>query len=175
MGALPAIKGFQDAQVNVDAHILHPGLLLDRYADYPTARFDDFNQEKGQKPHIMRVIKANTNCKIANERLLESWQALYDALPVEHKIEWTQACIWRLATHLSRASTLENGAVCLHPIHGFAYLPGSGMKGLARAWAHQAEQPKSDIVRILGSFDFRDAEENIQTEIGKGAGSIVFL
>jgi len=175
MGVIPAIKGFQDASVNVDVHILHPGLLLDRYADYLTSRFDDFNQERGQKPHILRVIKANTACKVAHEPFLARWKAFYDALPVEHKREWTQACIWRLAAHLSRASTLENGAICLHPIYGFVYLPGSGMKGLARSWAHQTEQPKSEIIRILGSFDFRDNEEEMKIEPGDAAGSVVFL
>ena len=29
-----------------------------------------------------------------------------------------------LTMHLARASALENAGLCLHPLYGFAYLPG---------------------------------------------------
>lgn len=40
-----------------------------------------------------------------------------------------------LTLHLSRAGALENAGIALHPIYGFAWLPGTGLKGLTRAWA----------------------------------------
>ena len=40
-----------------------------------------------------------------------------------------------LTLHLSRPAALENAGICLHPLYGFAYLPGSGLKGMARAYA----------------------------------------
>ena len=40
-----------------------------------------------------------------------------------------------MTLHLARASALENAGLCLHPIYGFTYLPGTGLKGLARAYA----------------------------------------
>jgi CRISPR-associated protein Cmr6 len=48
---------------------------------------------------------------------------------------WTRITSDSLALHLARASILENASICLHPIYGFPYLPGTGLKGLARAWA----------------------------------------
>ena len=40
-----------------------------------------------------------------------------------------------LTLHLARAGAWENAGLCLHPVYGFAYLPGSGIKGLVRSWA----------------------------------------
>jgi CRISPR-associated protein Cmr6 len=44
---------------------------------------------------------------------------------------------------------LENAGICLHPIHGFVYLPGTGLKGLARAYAERVwleTQPQTERV-----------------------------
>ncbi|MCR4413890.1 MAG: type III-B CRISPR module RAMP protein Cmr6, partial [Thermoguttaceae bacterium] len=46
-----------------------------------------------------------------------------------------------LTLHLARASAMENAGICLHPIYGFAYLPGSGLKGMARAYAETVWLP----------------------------------
>ncbi|WP_320689252.1 type III-B CRISPR module RAMP protein Cmr6 [Gemmata algarum] len=49
-----------------------------------------------------------------------------------------------LTLHLTRASALENAGICLHRIYGFVYLPGTGLKGLARSFACEVwlgEQP----------------------------------
>jgi CRISPR-associated protein Cmr6 len=40
-----------------------------------------------------------------------------------------------LTLHLARASALENAGICLHPLYGFTYFPGSGLKGMARSFA----------------------------------------
>jgi CRISPR-associated protein Cmr6 len=48
---------------------------------------------------------------------------------------------------LSRATALENAGIALHPLYGFAYLPGSGLKGAARAYAETVWLPaQSDQV-----------------------------
>jgi CRISPR-associated protein Cmr6 len=46
-----------------------------------------------------------------------------------------------LTLHLARASALENAGICLHPLYGFAYLPGSGLKGMARAYSETVWLP----------------------------------
>ena len=46
-----------------------------------------------------------------------------------------------LTLHLSRSGALENAGIALHPIYGFVYLPGSGIKGLTRAWAETVWAP----------------------------------
>ncbi len=134
----------------------HAGLLLDRYVPFP--RFDSFDQ-KEQSKHIDRITGA-ASPPIA-EAILERWEALAKALP--HAERWTQKTVWRLAAHLSRASVLENGACCLHPLYGFAYLPGSGLKGLARAQAvsELGREEHPDVCRIFGKQEH--------------GGSVVFL
>ena len=46
-----------------------------------------------------------------------------------------------LTLHLARASALENAGICLHPLYGFAYLPGSGLKGMAHAYSETVWLP----------------------------------
>lgn len=70
--------------------------------------------------------------------------------------------VWRLAMHLSRATAVENASVCLHPVYGFPYLPGTGLKGLARAWAElQGLNDSDEFRRIFGTQG--------------GTGSVLFL
>jgi CRISPR-associated protein Cmr6 len=144
--------------------IEHPGLLLDRYAAYAKPNFDkdSFNQESGQKPHIKRVIETAPPAQV-RQTILNEWDALITGLPqrAELKVAWKQNTLWRLALHLSRASTLENGSLSLHPLYGFAYLPGSGIKGLARACAELNAVDQADVCRIFGNTD--------------SAGNVVFL
>jgi CRISPR-associated protein Cmr6 len=79
-----------------------------------------------------------------------------------------------LTLHLSRASTLENAGICLHPLYGFTYLPGSGLKGLARAFAETIwieNQPAE------GKEAARTAIEDVfgcATKEKARAGSVVF-
>lgn len=60
----------------------------------------------------------------------------------------------RLIAGLGYDSPLEIG-MTLHPLHGFPYLPGSTVKGLARAWATtvalpQGETTEADITAVFG-------------------------
>jgi|GEM_PF-298652 len=100
---------------------IHPGLLLDRL---PTEQH--IANQAGQKSHLDAVTKARP------------WKSADYKLVVERLIgrDYSQiSARSRIALHLSRAGGLENANCCLHPIHGFAYLPGSGLKGLAAAYA----------------------------------------
>lgn len=61
----------------------------------------------------------------------------------------------RLIIGLGGTSVIETG-MTLHPLYGFPYLPGSGLKGLARAYAEVAVEPKpsgDDLREIFGSED----------------------
>ncbi len=74
-----------------------------------------------------------------------------------------------LTLHLARASALENAGICLHPIYGFAYLPGSGLKGMARAYAEiVAQAPKEQIEAVFGNEPGEPKQER------QRAGAIVF-
>jgi CRISPR-associated protein Cmr6 len=61
----------------------------------------------------------------------------------------------RLIIGLGGASVIETG-MTLHPLYGFPYLPGSGLKGLARAYAEIALETKplgDEFREIFGSED----------------------
>ena len=63
-----------------------------------------------------------------------------------------------LTLHLARASALENAGICLHPLFGFVYLPGTGLKGMARAYAETvAQAPKEQIEDVFGNTDHSGA------------------
>lgn len=144
--------------------VTHPGLLLDRFAGYPTRDFSQFDQDKGQKPHIKNVVNASRVFADEAKEALARWNIAVAALP-DGKQVWSQKTIWRLALHLSRASSLENASVCLHPVYGFAYLPGTGLKGLARSYAVLQEVNENSLRRIFGYQE---------GQVGS-SGNVVFL
>ena len=79
-----------------------------------------------------------------------------------------------LTLHLSRSGALENAGIALHPIYGFAWLPGTGVKGMVRAWAETVWKPaQSDRT---GAEERTGADERIQVAFGTGsrAGRIAF-
>lgn len=101
---------------------LHPGLLLDRL---PSRQH--LTDQEHQKEHLDRVTKARPwNKDIYQATLLHLEGGIPPILCTARS---------RIALHLSRAGGLENANCCLHPVHGFPYLPGSGLKGLAAAYA----------------------------------------
>jgi CRISPR-associated protein Cmr6 len=74
----------------------------------------------------------------------------------------------RLIIGLGGTSVIETG-MTLHPLYGFPYLPGSGLKGLARAYAEIAVEPKpsgEELKEIFGSEDKKaPAPDNIQGRV----------
>ena len=100
---------------------LHPGVMLDRLPER-----QHVEDQKHQKEHLDRVTKARPWDKEAYDKILNH-------LVGDNYVVVTARS--RIALHLSRAGGLENANCCLHPVYGFAYLPGSGLKGLAHAYA----------------------------------------
>ena len=46
-----------------------------------------------------------------------------------------------MTLHLSRSGVFENAGIALHPVYGFPWIPGSGLKGMTRAWAETVRMP----------------------------------
>ncbi len=114
----------------------HPGLLLDKFAESwdpntPPGKLS----ERVQKPTLQVVSEMAQREPEGLDlgALLERRRTmLEDDLRAK---TWSRTTSDPLTLHLARASALENAGICLHPIYGFAYLPGTGLKGLARAYA----------------------------------------
>lgn len=111
----------------------HPGLTLDRlprhqHVDHHLVKQAQADEtEVGQSAFLRHVTTLRTWTGDQYAKLIRH---LEGGCPV-----FINTCRSRIALHLSRAGGLENANCCLHPIHGFAYLPGSGLKGLAHAYA----------------------------------------
>jgi CRISPR-associated protein Cmr6 len=74
----------------------------------------------------------------------------------------------RLIIGLGGTSVIETG-MTLHPLYGFPYLPASGLKGLARAYAEIVVEPKpsgEEVKEIFGSKD-KDPHKTSENHQGK--------
>lgn len=113
----------------------HPGLMLDKYVASwdPTADSGKLS-ERVQKPAVQKVVELSNSPPpgIDYSALLGRWQEVTKA---RGAVRFQAETVGPLTLHLARASALENAGICLHPIYGFAYLPGTGLKGMARAYA----------------------------------------
>lgn len=75
----------------------------------------------------------------------------------------------RILSGLGGAHPMEVG-FSFHPLYGFPYLPGSGLKGVARAWAELTAQDPDKIKSVFGSEskDERQSREHQQ-------GGVIFF
>ncbi|MGZ3336050.1 MAG: type III-B CRISPR module RAMP protein Cmr6, partial [Isosphaeraceae bacterium] len=126
---------------------VNPGLRLDKYL-VPAPRQEQQKERLGDF-----VRRAGGDVSLFSE-LAGRRRAMLQSLATR---AWTRETAGSLALHLARASALENAGICLHPIHGFAYLPGTGLKGLARAFAETVwlplqahETARQEIDRVFG-------------------------
>ena len=102
-----------------------PGLHLDKFTGICEG------SEKEKKKALNDIVKIGGSDELLRQLSLRR----------ANMINTMQACKVEMKTaapltlHISRAGTWENAGICLHPVYGFAYLPGSGIKGLVRSWA----------------------------------------
>ena len=154
------------------ANRCHPGLLLDRFVAYADSKFITSYEQTDQKKHLDCVANAITgtgqdaSLVDLNSGILKSeWDELAALVVDGHDGHaWRQKTIWRLAAHLSRATAVENASLCLHPIYGFPYLPATGLKGLAHAYAALEEADAEKKERLGAIFGSQSA-----------AGTVLFL
>lgn len=119
----------------------HPGLMLDKYVESwdPTVDTGKLS-ERVQKPTVEAVVKLSQSPPqgLDYSALLQRWRKIASA---PGGLSFQAQTIGPLTLHLARASALENAGICLHPLYGFVYFPGSGLKGMARAYAETVWLP----------------------------------
>lgn len=167
----------------------HPGLMLDKFVEsWDPAAGSGKLSERVQKPAVENVVRLSQQppagldfAALAQRRI-----AVLAAFAAERFRATTTG---PLTLHLARASALENAGICLHPIYGFVYLPGTGLKGMAHAYACEVWLPSQgesgrerawlQIVKVFGwapSPGLRELTERWQVKVpdGSRAGEIVF-
>lgn len=105
----------------------HPSLWLDRFVEDKHLK-----DQQEQRTHLEEVQKNRPWSAEEYKNILQHLEASNGKNSVPPLL---LTCESRIASHLSRAGGLENANCSLHPIYGFAYLPGSGLKGVAHSYA----------------------------------------
>jgi CRISPR-associated protein Cmr6 len=143
----------------------HPGLQLDKF-------LVPVRDQEAQRHLLSQVADIPPGSALFEE--LRQRQA--DLLDAVGATSWSRTTATPLTLHLARAAALENAGICLHPIHGFVYLPGSGLKGLARAYADQVwkpaqadqQQAQALVERVFGNLPAEKDQDK------HAAGAVVF-
>ena len=160
----------------------NPGLAFDKYAYR-------WNDQQSSLLTLKKVKQINNDT--ANWKWFKEWQKrrnfLLDNIESSEKFRWKQKLITPLSIQLSRITALENANICFHPIYGFVYIPGSSLKGMARAWAENvwldslpADKKKSEmkLIRRIFGWSEKSAEEKKQKieveEPEESIGSVIF-
>ena len=116
-------EGVADLVEQIAGSMRHPGLQLDKLSPP--------GDQKLQLQAIQRVCGAAGDTALLRDVSRRRSQMLAACSATR----FDATTVGPLTLHLARASGLENAGIHLHPIYGFACLPGSGLKGMARAYA----------------------------------------
>jgi CRISPR-associated protein Cmr6 len=116
---------------------LAPGLLFQKWHAYDAGSL----QHKESRPEFLRAVRNAVEAARTGPsgKAYETWLGRFEkALQEVARAElvcFEAKTVWRLAVGMAVNPALETG-LTLHPLLGFPYLPGSGVKGLAH---HAAE------------------------------------
>lgn len=120
----------------------NPGLLFARYA--PDWRADDKQKKKG--------LEAVRNAR-PDDNLLDAFHLRWHTVATSQQAEFFKATTdWRLIVGLGQKGPLEVGFT-FHRLYGVPVIPGSALKGIARAYASLAEElgeDDEDFAEIFG-------------------------
>ncbi len=141
------------------------GLLFDKYVSAWTDKWEMGNQKKDFLKNLQNAASVNMSKKdysVPYHRQKKICDSLKESgWFIESFDLKTQT---RLIIGLGGTNALETG-MKLHPLYGFPYIPASGLKGLARAYAEISEELSHEEIRdIFGSEDKdpRNAKNNRQ-------------
>lgn len=143
------------------------GLLFDKYVSAWTHKWEMENNKKDFLKDLQNAATANmskNNYSAPSKRQKRICDSLKESgWFVESFDLETQS---RLIVGLGGTNVLETG-MTLHPLYGYPYIPASGLKGLARAYAEISETLSHEEIRdIFGSED-KDPRNVINNRQGK--------
>jgi len=147
----------------------NPALLFDRFAP-EDAVFGDRTDATPRRDFLREVIAAAERLSQSElaRALLERWEATVRAAGAEPFVVTLES---RLVTGLGAHGPLEVGF--RFDRFGFPVLPGSGLKGVARAYAHLVEkrdESDADFLAIFGRAPKQGEEQSVAQ-----AGALVFF
>jgi CRISPR-associated protein Cmr6 len=136
--------------------IENAGLLLDKYhAECP--------RQEDQKLELVKIAALPPR----DGELARRFKQRRAALEGLGATRWTRTTSGPLTLQLSRAGSFENAGICLHPTYSFVYLPGTGMKGMARAFADTVAHAEAvEIEAVFGKTASKEEDS--------ASGAVVF-
>ncbi|MCC6299412.1 MAG: type III-B CRISPR module RAMP protein Cmr6 [Anaerolineales bacterium] len=125
---LPVPNGAVNALGALDKQPANPALLFDRFTP-DLSRAGDKEKSKWKNEALQVILSAH-----ADKAALENYKARWEKVIMQRNaVSFPMRTDWRLIAGLGRKGALEIGFT-FHR-YGFAMLPGSSVKGIARAWA----------------------------------------
>ncbi len=140
----------------------HPGLWYDKFCNCWSVRHGLWDLGTNKKRWIQTVTGQSGD----PDQIKDSIERMMSLVTARSGTFLFMRTEGRFVTGLGQEHPVENGFTW-HPTLGTAYLPGSSVKGLVRAWAEQWEQAEKNIIsRIFGEED---------ETAPKRVGSIIFF
>ncbi len=140
----------------------HPGLLLSRYAP-------DWRADPTLKKSALETVRDTP----VDTKLLSAFRhRWYAVVTSQHAQVFEATTAWRLVVGLGQKGPLEVGFT-FHHLYGIPIIPGSALKGLARAYASLVEERNEsdpDFLAIFGRAPTSGGQENAAQ-----AGKAVFF
>ena len=150
------------------------GLWLDRYVDYDRGRdgvYAPSERAKRRKGRDERPLSCRPLEPVIQAHYVR-WHASLSEGGRAFR-EFRAEPEWRVVVGLGGPSPLET-AITLHRVYGFPIIPGSGLKGMARAYAELAESKNESDAEFWAIFGgVRQVDNTGQEE--RAAGLVRFL
>jgi CRISPR-associated protein Cmr6 len=159
----PLYDRARDARL-ISTTVGNAGLWYDKFCDRWNAGWNSLG-DGGKRDWIATIANLDGSAakRLGDRELLdEAVVRQADLVRMRGGKTLQLATVWRFASGLGRSHPVENG-FAWHHVLGAPYLPGSGVKGVARAWAVWSGFAASDIERIFGP------------QQSGGIGSAIFL
>jgi CRISPR-associated protein Cmr6 len=136
------------------------GLLCDRYTAYRSgwSLDSDSRTRTNPKHEALKVVRDTQMDATLHRAYVARWQAMLAAQGAE---TFEAEPDWRFVVGLGRKGPLEVG-MTFHRIYGFPLIPGSSLKGLARAYAELVVKASQDeITHVFGDAPGPDEDPSM--------------
>ena len=142
-----------------DSRVQNLGLWLDRFVTWRDwdekgrdSSLEAFPSAKRRETPMLK--KQNELLRWQGDQALmkaiaQRWAQMLMSYP--HRNVFTAAPVWRFVVGLGGASVLETG-ITLHRLYGIPIIPGSALKGLARAYAETVEGKEANDPNVVAVF-----------------------
>ena len=139
----------------------NPGLIFDRFAP-------DWTEDPTLKRNGLEAARNAAAAKKADHELLSAWNRRWEIfVRISEAEPFSMQTDWRFVAGLGRKGPLEVGFT-FHR-YGFPILPGSSVKGIARAYAYlfeRKDESNPEFKRIFGCAP-RGAEHTEEAQCGE--------